>query len=314
MKSFVSSWITILAVMVLPPSGAYAQEGTGDNILLTTMTDGKAPVLTAGMVPQSEGLEIVYDPKDFPLSPEEKDVFNAKKQKFITRFRNTLKFLHLKETWINKAVAEVETKFNESAPLIARSNTLGGTVSFSVNGGLALPHKIVERLQGTRIGRFIPQNGGFYYLMGIGFGFVRQQLPDGRNRWAFESYVDVERLLRAFTGMAEAGVAGNYGVVYESREGKFSVNRSNVTYGGVAGSFRHGQNVFGWSATSGVSFPPFIGAVLVYTDASTRYYLFRVSNTGLEIPLLSSLKDFWLRHFRTRAVGGGALACHGVFR
>lgn len=287
-------------------------EMRGENVLLTTKSDLSTPALSPDDV-REEALEVVYDGKDFDLSPEEKDVFESKKRKFLDRFAKTLATFRMKQAWIDKASKEIEKKFIENAPLIARSNTIGGTVSFTVNGGLALPKKIVEGLQKTPIGRFLPSNGGFYYVLGIGFGLVRQTDPDGKSRMVLESYVDFERMIRTLTGIAEVGAAGNYGVVYESRGQIHRTTETLVQYGGATGSFRHGEKMFGWSATSGFSFPPLIGAFLVFTDQSSRYYLFRVSNKGLEIPLIGALKDFYKRVRRQTAVLAGAPVCGKLF-
>ena len=222
------------------------------------------------------------------LSAAEMKTFLRKKQTFLRRFAKALQFVKLKPAWINKALAEVNAKFFRSSRLIANSNTVGGTVMLSAGAGLALPSKIVERLKTRPIGQFIPDSGGFYYMLGLGAGLVRFSDPETKkSSLHFELFVDAERLKKTLTGLLEATAAGTMGVVYEHREKDFWSQKVDVVYGGAAGLFRSGQNHFGWAASLGVSAPPFIGAVLVYNNDGVRRYLMRLNITKVfvEIPV-----------------------------
>jgi hypothetical protein len=149
---------------------------------------------------------------------------------------------------------------------------------FTLSGGLALPSILVQKLKGTRIGRYIPDAGGFYYVLGMGAGLTRH-VANGRSNLLIEVFIDRERLNSSLTGIVEVSAAGTYGVVYEHREGAFRSQNNRTAYGGAAGVFREGPNQFGWAASTGVSFPPFIGSVLIYVDSARRDYIVRLNLT-----------------------------------
>lgn len=228
------------------------------------------------------------------LSESEIQSFIGKKQKFLERMAKALTFMRLKPKFVNKVLAEVNTKFYNSSRLIANSNSAGVAVMFSVSGGLALPRKIVEKLQERSLGKFIPKTGGFAYLLGLGVGISRNVKEDGRAHWVLDVFVDTEKLKSTMTGMIEVSAAGTYGVVYELREGKFKTQTTETSYGGVAGVFRQGTNQFGWAASTGMSFPPGIGAILVFTNETKRHYIVRLDFTKFAGDRLETSKAFIL--------------------
>ncbi|MBS1971030.1 MAG: hypothetical protein JSU04_12020 [Bdellovibrionales bacterium] len=249
------------------------------------------------------------------LSEPELQSFLGKKQKFLERMAKALLFLRLKPKFVNKVLAEVNTKFYNSSRLIANSNSAGVAVMFSVSGGLALPRKIVEKLQTRSLGKFIPKTGGFAYLLGLGVGISRTMKEDGRPHWVLDVFVDTEKLKSTMTGMLEVSAAGTYGVVYELREGHFKTQTTETSYGGVAGVFRQGTNQFGWAASTGMSFPPAIGAILVFTNETKRHYIFRLDFTKFAGDRLETSKAFilsWMQRtgMKTKA---SALNCSEVF-
>lgn len=222
--------------------------------------------------------------KEMPLYDIQ--VFLRKKETFLRRFSSTLRAVKLPISWVNKAVKEVNDKFYRSHKLIARSNTVGGVAMLSVGAGLALPEKMVNYLKTKSIGRFIPDSGGFYYMLGLGGGVVRTvDRMTGESTLHLELFLDSEKLQKTLTGVVEATAAGTLGVVYEHRDRDFWTQKVDVTYGGAAGLFREGDRHFGWAASFGASIPPLIGAVLVYTDQGTRAYFLRLSISPKSIAL-----------------------------
>lgn len=250
------------------------------------------------------------------LNENELQSFLGKKQKFLEKMAKVLTSFHLKPKFVNKVLSEVNNKFYNSSRLIANSNSVGASFMFSISGGLALPRKIVEKLQTRSLGKFIPKTGGFAYLVGLGVGVSRSTNENGRSSWVLDVFVDTERLRSTMTGMAEVSAAGTYGILYEMREGKFSSQTTETSYGGVAGVFRQGANQFGWAASTGMSFPPGIGAILVFTNQSTRNYIFRVDTANLKAnpvePMLATISS-WLSAtgFSSRS---SSLLCSKVFQ
>ncbi|WP_374077349.1 hypothetical protein [Bdellovibrio bacteriovorus] len=232
------------------------------------------------------------------LSDAEISAFLGKKQAFLNKFAKTLAFFHLSPRKINKVLMELNNRFYESSHVISRSNTKGGTMMFSISAGLALPQKIVQSLKQRSIGKYIPESGGFLYMLGFGVGFSRQVDENKKSKFVFEIFMDVERLKSTMTGLLEVSAAGTYGLVFEKREASFTHQKSGTTYGGLAGVFRQGQNQFGWSASTGMSLPPGIGAVLVYQDEATRYYLFRTENLKATFPALRMIKENVLSYLK----------------
>lgn len=217
--------------------------------------------------------------------------FLRKKQSFLNRFAGVLKTLHFKPKTINKALAEVNEEFFDSATLIARSNTIGSTVMFSLSGGLALPKKFTEKLKERPLGKFLPESGGFYYLLGFGAGITRVTNPNTQKaKWYLELFMDTESLKNTLSGLVELSAAGTYGVVYEYRPESFWTQKMETTYGGLAGLFKRGPNQFGWAASTGLSAPPGIGAFLIYQDHTTRRYFLRLNISPLFLPLQWSYK------------------------
>jgi hypothetical protein len=248
------------------------------------------------------------------LNEPELQSFLGKKQKFLARMSKVLTFFRLKPKIVNKVLNEVNNKFYNSSRLIANSNSVGGTVMFSISGGLALPKKIVEKLENRAVGKFIPKSGGFFYLVGLGVGVARHVQPHGRANWVLDVFVDAEKLQSTVTGIAEVSAAGTYGVVYEFREGNFKSQTTKTTYGGVAGVFRQGENQFGWAASTGLSIPPGIGALLVFTDTTTRHYLLRMNFSRIKENYLDNTKALvlsWIE--KTGLRKGPAPLCFSAF-
>ncbi len=225
--------------------------------------------------------------------------FLRKKQSFLDRFAKVLKTFRLKPKTINRVLKEVNDQFFDSSQLISRSNTIGSTVMFSLSGGLALPRKIVEKLKDRPIGRFIPQSGGFYYLLGLGAGVTRVTHPESKqSRWYLELFMDTESLKNTLSGLVEFSAAGTYGVVYEYRPESFWTQKMETTYGGLAGLFKKGPNQFGWAASTGLSAPPGIGAFLIYQDLTTRRYFLRLNISPVFAPFRWTYRFF---DYSTRA-------------
>ncbi|WP_413288523.1 hypothetical protein [Bdellovibrio sp. HCB337] len=247
------------------------------------------------------------------LSEHDVQSFLGKKQKFLERMAKVLTFFHLKTKLVNKVLAEVNTKFYNSARLIAGSNSAGVTVMFSLSGGLALPKKIMSALQGRALGKLIPKSGGFFYLVGFGVGVSRHVQPNGKPNWVLEAFMDTERLKSTITGIVEISGASTFGVVYELREGKFKQQQSETTYGGLAGVFRQGPNQFGWAASLGMSLPPGIGSVIVYTDQSTRRYLARIDVSNFTEKYLENTQSIFLSWMDRTGLKKVKPVCAGIF-
>lgn len=247
------------------------------------------------------------------LSEPEMQSFIGKKQKFLERMAKVLTFFRLKTKIVNKILSEVNTKFYNSTRLIANSNSAGATVMFSISGGMALPKKIMAKLEGRALGKFIPKSGGFFYLIGLGVGVSRHVQENGKPHWVLEAFVDRETLKSTVTGIIEVSAAGTYGVVYELREGKFKGQQSETTYGGLAGVFRQGENQFGWAASTGMSLPPGIGSVIVYTDNSKRNYLFRINFSKMSENYLENTKSILLSWMERTGLKKRAPVCAQIF-
>ncbi|MEK2644086.1 hypothetical protein [Bdellovibrio sp. BCCA] len=255
--------------------------------------------------PSQEKIEIWSGPRSeehlqklLQLSDAEIASFLGKKEAFLGKFAKTLAFFRLSPKKINKVLLELNNRFYESSHVVSRSNTKGAAMMFSVSGGMALPQKFVKTLKERSIGKYIPESGGFYYMMGLGVSFARRVDENKKSKFVFEIFMDVERLKSTLTGLVEVSAAGTYGLVFEKRTGEFTHQKSNTTYGGVAGVFRQGTHQFGWAASTGLSMPPGIGAILVYQDEVTRYYLFRTENLKVTLPALRMIKDNVLDYFR----------------
>lgn len=255
--------------------------------------------------PSKEKIEIWNGPRSqahldklLQLSDAEIAAFLGKKQAFLNKFAKTLAFFHLSPNKINKVLMELNNRFYESSHVVSRSNTKGGAMMLSVSAGLALPQKIVQSLKQRSIGKYIPESGGFLYMLGLGVGFARQVDENKQSKFVFEIFMDVERLKSTMTGLVEVSAAGTYGLVFEKRGANFTHQKSGTTYGGLAGVFRQGQSQFGWAASTGMSLPPGIGAVLVYQDEVTRYYLFRTENLKATFPALRMIKENVLSYFK----------------
>lgn len=213
------------------------------------------------------------------LTESEIQAFLGKKQKFLEKMAKALTFIRLKPKLVNKVLNELNNKFYNSSRMIANSNTVGGAFMISVSGGLVLPRKLVAKLQERTLGRFIPKSGGFAYLLGIGVGVSRTIKSDGKPHWIVDIFMDVEKIKSSMTGVASVGAAGTYGVVYEFREGDFKKQQIDTSYGGLSGVFKQGDNHFGWAASTGLSFPPGVGSIMIFTNQTTRHYLARVDLT-----------------------------------
>lgn len=224
------------------------------------------------------------------LSASEIELFMSRRQIILEKFAKTLKFMRVKTSVLNSAMIMFNDKLYASSNIIAKANSYGGTAMFTINGGLALPEKLMNRVKQTKWGKLIPERGGFYYVLGLGAGISRTN-ENGKSRLSLELFLDLERLNRSFSGIIEAGVAGTYAFVYEVREGKTPVQQANVNYTGVLGVFRDGPKQFGWGASSGFSVPPLIGAVLFYEDKVDRYYLLRINRDGLSSPGFQHAKN-----------------------
>ncbi len=247
------------------------------------------------------------------LSDVEISSFLAKKKAFLGKFAKVLAFFRVGPGKINKALNELNDRFYESSHVVSRSNVKGGSMMFSLSGGLALPQKVMEAMHKRNIGSFIPKSGGFYYMLGLGAGFTRKVDENNKAKFVFEVFVDVEKLKKTLTGIVEVSAAGTYGLVFEKREGPFMTQKNTTMYGGATGVFRQGPNQFGWAASTGLSFPPGIGIFLVYQDEATRYYLFRAEGLKASFPALRLVKDNIVSALRNIAFNKGSLgACQKV--
>ncbi|MDG0816832.1 hypothetical protein [Bdellovibrio svalbardensis] len=241
------------------------------------------------------------------LSDSEVASFLAKKKAFLGKFAKVLAFFRVGPAKINKALNELNGRFYESSHVVSRSNVKGGSMMFSISGGLALPQKVMEALHKRSIGSFIPKSGGFYYMLGLGAGFARKVDANNKSKFVFEVFVDVEKLKKTLTGIVEVSAAGTYGLVFEKREGAFMSQKNTTMYGGATGVFRQGSHQFGWAASTGLSFPPGIGILLVYQDEATRYYLFRTEGLKASFPALRMVKDNIVSALRNIAFNRGSL-------
>lgn len=228
------------------------------------------------------------------LNESELQLFLGKKQKFLERVSKVMGFFHLKPKMVNKVLNEINNQFYNSSRVIATSNSIGGTLMFSLSGGLALPKKIVEKLENRSLGKFIPKSGGFAYLLGIGVGVARHIQKNGHPNWILDVFIDVERLKSSVTGFALASLAGTFGIAYELREGSLKSESIDTTYAGVAGIFKQSENQFGWATTGGVSFPPIIDDIFVFTTVTTRHYLLRVNFSKFKEASIENTKAFLL--------------------
>lgn len=241
------------------------------------------------------------------------ELFLTKKEKFLNKFAAILKKIRLSPAKISKGVTLMNAKFYESARLIARSNSYGGSAMLTISGGLAFPRKMLERLRATRMAHYISESGGFYYTLGLGAGISYGERADGRKTMSLEIFVDTETLKKAITGIVEVSLAGNYALVYERRDGRFASQTMTTSYGGALGVIRSGPNQFSWAASTGLSMPPFVGAILVYQNTTTRHYLLRVSRDGITVPALGVVKDFMVQFWSKVLAPARAPVCSKLF-
>ncbi len=248
-------------------------------------------------------------------SSVEIESFLSKKAAFLAKFAKITGTFRLKPALVSKALKEINAKFYSSANLIMKSNAYSGTTMFSLSTGLALPERIMEAMRGSRMGRFVPEKSGFFYMIGLGAGLssVPSKKSD-RRVMQLEIFLDLESLKKSISGILEISIAGNYGVVFEHRDGHFASQRGVTTYGGVAGVFREGPHQFGWAASTGLSIPPGIGAFLVYQDHAYRHYLLRVNREGISVPALQGSKDKLVEFFM-KVIGRkpAARSCRDLF-
>ena len=297
-------------------SSAETSLSQDENILITPITsEDSGPRLSEDSVSPMETLEITYNPADYPMTSEETDVFLAKKAKFKERVAKIFRYFKLKETWLAKVSEEIDQQFESKKKIIMIDNVNGGTLSFNVGLGLALPQKIAAALRTTKLGGWFPESGGFFYLLGLGFGVARQvDAETHKSSWVLETFLDVERLDRSLTFIVKAGAWANLGYIREVRKASGLRKATfEVTHGGALGLVRSNETQLGIEHSAGITFPPFLGAMTVHTDTTVRYYLLRVSDHGIFEKFLASVKNF-TRAARSRGLAGSAGLCSEIFQ
>lgn len=174
-----------------------------------------------------------------------------------------------------------------SADAIAKSSRSGVVFSFSAAAGLGFSQKILDRIKSKAVRRFIPNGGGFYYVLagGVGF-FVRSDAVSGRRFLDIEVFFDGDRLKKIHTYAAEGSLAFNWGVALD-RGARSGFTRMDSHYVGILGVVRQSQEHFSYSLITGLAIPPYLPVGMVYTNRTTR----------LRLPLMSLP---WFRHVTGR--------------
>jgi hypothetical protein len=264
-------------------------------------------------IPQGPGTEAELD-KVLKMSDQEIAIFLGRKEKFLSKFARALAFFRMKPAKINKALGDLNRRLYESSNVIARSNTKGGTLAVSLSTGFALPQKIMRALRQRNIGNFIPDSGGFHYLMDLGVGFSRTINANGKSKFVLDIYFDVQRLKSSLTGVIDASASVLYGVTFEDRHGNFAQQDAELLTGGLAGIIRQGDKQFAWSGLLGVSIPPGIGAVIFYQSSATRFYLFRAEGLKILFPALQLIKENIITNLKNIIANKGiAVRCESLF-
>jgi hypothetical protein len=258
----------------------------------------------------AEELQIVLQMDDKHISK-----FLERKAAFQGKFVKVLSFFRLSAGKINKALADINRHFYQSSHVIAHSNAKGVSLRFSLSAGLALPGKIMASLREKSIGKFIPESGGFHYLLGVGADVIRKTDESGKSKLVFELFVDAEKLKSTLTGVAKMSTSGTLGFIFENRQGPFLTQENTTRYGGATGAFTSGKSHFSWAVSTGFSLPPAVPAVLVYQDQVNRFYLFRLEGLKVSLPALGLVRDNIISAFRSLVLNKGvAVRCEQVFQ
>lgn len=255
--------------------------------------------------PSNDKVEIWSGPRNnehlekiLELTDPEIALFLGKKEAVLNKLAKTLSFFKLPPQKINKALLEINKLFYDNSHIVSRSNTRGGTLSFVISAGLALPQKVIHALKQRSIGKFIPEKGGFYYLLGFGVSFARHIDENKKSKYVFEVFMDVERLNSTMTGIIRASTGLQYGLIFEKRDTNFTAQKFNVSTSGVTGILKQGHGHFGWNGSTGITMPPGLSVLLVYKSDSARYYLFRTENLKASLPALNLMKESFINYLK----------------
>lgn len=212
------------------------------------------------------------------LQPELRSDLSPENQR--ERFaRNRVHILKI-ASWLLRPVTFSQSKFDErmaaidafiikSSDAIVGSNRTGVVISFSLSLGLGLSDKLLSRISSSRVRSWIPESGGFYYVVSGGFGFYLHEKPRARRRLVLEFFSDFDSLDTVHTYAAEGSVAVNWGVAVD-RAAAPGIAKMNSHYIGILGVVRQSPEHFSYSLITGLAFPPYFPVGMVYTNQTSR--------------------------------------------
>lgn len=236
------------------------------------------------------------------LNPQQQLAFLDFKQDKLKKLAQFLDSkLKMSPEKINSTLIELNQELFISYKIVAARNTIGTHKMVSLAIGSALPQKIrdylvekftwMQKIQNNRMLKWIPENGGFFYAVGFGFGLYKQTNPQTKkSRYVIDFYSDFERLKSTITGVLEVSANLTYGMTLEYRaqnenqtDRLMQIDRfmkpqqMENTYGGILGVMRKGETHFGWNLLTAISFPPILGNLFLYTNQSQRLHLLALS-------------------------------------
>lgn len=177
-----------------------------------------------------------------------------------------------------KRMSSIDDFVIESADAIAMSNRTGFVFSISGAFGLGISKRLLDKIRSERIKRFIPETGGFYYVLAAGGGIYIKQVGPNKNRLVVDVFVDFDRLQKIHTYAGEVSAAINWGVAVDQAEGR-GMDRLESHYIGILGVVRKSVSHFSYSLITGLALPPYLPVGMVYTNET-----FRPRATALNIP------------------------------
>lgn len=236
------------------------------------------------------------------LNPKQQAQFlNFKQEKLTTLARFLENKLKISPEKINSILVELNHELFLSHKIVAARNAIGSHKMVSIAIGSALPQKIrdyllskytwMKKMQSSRLFRWVPERGGFFYAVGLGLGIYKRTDPaTNKSRYVIDLYSDYERLKTTMTGVFEISANLTYGLTLEYRDPVDFKNENIIqidhvmktqnmenTYGGILGVMRKGETHFGWNLLTAISFPPILGNLFIYTNNSKRLHLIALS-------------------------------------
>lgn len=203
------------------------------------------------------------------LTPEQFRRFNRNRASILKITYWLLRPISFNKEKFLSRMASIDSFVIKSAEAIACSDRTGVVVSLSLSFGLGVSENLVSRIKSPTIRRLIPKNGGFYYVLSLGFGVFVHQTSASRRRLIFDVFSDLDTLDSVHTYAAEGSIALNWGVAVD-RARVAGVAKMKSHYIGILGVVRQSVDHFSYSLITGIAFPPYLPIGMVYSNRTSR--------------------------------------------